>query len=126
MSATYAGYTAEELARMRIRDAIRLWEALGIENGIHEEGVFELAAKEIERLRAIVDRLPKTEDGVIVVPGMNLWCNSDRGEYQWLVTAVDTRGYCSGTFHGCSEGPHSTDHCYSTREAAQRALEANE
>jgi len=36
---------------------------------------------EIERLRAIVDMLPKTEDGVPIVPGMtmSLWYRSPAG-----------------------------------------------
>jgi len=45
------------------------------------------AAVEIERLRAIVDKLPKTEDGVPVVPGLreaaggnNGTCHPETGE----------------------------------------------
>ena len=34
---------------------------------------------EIERLRAIVDRLPTTADGVPVVPGMRLWTSYNSG-----------------------------------------------
>ena len=35
------------------------------------------AIAEINRLRAIVDKLPKTADGVPVVPGMEVWVLAD-------------------------------------------------
>jgi len=35
--------------------------------------VLDKAAKEIKRLQAIVDKLPKTADGVPITPGMNLY-----------------------------------------------------
>ena len=37
------------------------------------------AEAEIERLRAIVDRLPTTADGVPVMPGMRLWTSYNSG-----------------------------------------------
>ncbi len=82
----------------------------------------------IVALEAIVDKLPKTADGVPVVPGMDVWCKdavshprSTVGCYQWHVKNVDFRGLISGTFHNVSEGPHDASACYSTRQAAEAA-----
>jgi len=68
---------------------------------------FRECADEIERLTAIVNRLPTTADGVPVTPGMSVWSRNGR----FLVVA----GY-------------HTDHdgkllWYSSEEAAQAARE---
>jgi len=69
------------------------------------------AAAEIERLQAIVDELPKTADGVPVVPGMAVY-RRDIGQAHVSVFSM-------GEVH-FSGGPTThVDSCYSTREAAE-------
>ena len=36
---------------------------------------YRRARKHIERLQAIVDEFPKTEDGITITPGMPTWCS---------------------------------------------------
>lgn len=76
-----------------------------------------------ERLQAIVDRLPKTADGVPIVPGGDYWSNNDRGTFQWSVVELHQTA-ASGTFHGSPCVYESYDECYSTREAAEKARQA--
>ncbi len=75
---------------------------------------------------AIVDKLPKTADGVPVVPGMTVWVVGDYGDgrsiHEFVVWCLSHRtgddgGTTGSTFcwgHGDS---------YSTREAAEAARE---
>lgn len=77
------------------------------------------AADEIDRLQAIVDRLPKTEDRVPIYPGLEAFTTYDSGPI--LVEA----------FHRCysnrawlidtDRGPRMASECWSTREAAEKA-----
>lgn len=81
---------------------------------------------EIQRLRAIVDKLPTTADGVTVVPGI---------DYVWIVRNGEAlRGLVLTCFHddwyadlrwqtenGGWCGAPSVSECYSTREAAEKA-----
>jgi hypothetical protein len=67
---------------------------------------------EIERLRAIVDRLPKTADGVPMVPGLRVWI--------WFVGGKITEAVHSGTDPKQSYWG-SALWCYSTKEAAEEA-----
>ena len=78
---------------------------------------------EIERLQAIVDKLPKTADGVPVVPGMAVFYScKDFGPIRLTVADyVDWTEYgplCFGTHGGVCHGQYA-DTCYSTREAAR-------
>lgn len=78
----------------------------------------------IERLLAVVERLPRTADGVPVVPGMNLY--SRRVDYDFGCIAIrvepesdeiecrDVRGV---------EFDLPARECYSTRAAAEAARE---
>lgn len=66
------------------------------------------AADEIERLRAIVDRLPKTADGVPIYPGMTVWALIPGLEISDAEVQVVGIG---GVWR----------YCYSTREAAEKA-----
>ena len=85
------------------------------------EDILEELADEIERLQAIIDKLPKTADGVPVVPGMRLWSSYNNGRD---VTGFST---CDGRLVEIifKDG---FDRCtwahYSTREAVQKAREA--
>lgn len=74
---------------------------------------------EIERLRTIVDKLPKTTDGIPMVPGMNIWLKTKKTPKKHQVRSVGAH-YCdlkekpSGCFITSS---------YSTYEAAEAARE---
>lgn len=95
---------------------------------------------EVERLAAIVERLPKTADGVPVAPhdivyALLLADRWTRAGYRIVAcdtAAWDTRspqavfqGVPDGNRPGQCEVVHfDIEHCYSTREAAQRAASA--
>jgi hypothetical protein len=73
-------------------------------------------AEDLAAAQAIVDKLPKTKDGVVAYHGMRVWSPGER------------RGdYGTATFHVCEEGGFtSIRSCYSTPEAAALAAkEAN-
>jgi len=86
---------------------------------------------EVKQLRAIVDRLPKTADGVPITPGMTVFIPHPRpsnlvterevvAPYGTLACLTKEPAHC-----GCCE---STTHrqareCYSTRDAAEGAKE---
>jgi len=80
-------------------------------------------ADEVERLRAIVDKLPKTADGVPVVPGMTLW------DSIWLGRPFGVQQlsvFCPNASRSewmCNEGEVDVSQCYSTRAAAEAAGE---
>lgn len=69
---------------------------------------------EIKRLRAIVDKLPKTADGVPVVPGDDLWShyyNEVIGvKMPWLAVGPNEDGR--------GQTGYDPARCFSTREAA--------
>jgi len=74
-------------------------------------------------LQAIVDKLPKTADGVPVVPGMNVFYYSP---YQREVFRINDAMRCKATYipSGCSQLNLQwvgVDECYSTRLAAKAA-----
>jgi hypothetical protein len=78
---------------------------------------------EIERLKGIVDKLPKTADGVPVYPGMRLWLRCP-GE---IVSGVTRGAWTHGADKSLDSAEVSEDSgewdtwrlaaCYSTREA---------
>lgn len=64
---------------------------------------------EIERLQAIVDRLPKTADGSPILPGQVVYHRDRRGKIRPETMVL------------ASPFPHLLKCCYSTREAAEAA-----
>lgn len=80
---------------------------------------------EVERLTAIVDRYPKTADGVSVTPEMDVWSIGEAGPYCWSATCIDRNG-CSGTFHGHYHGRVPMASVFSTRQAAEAAKGATD
>ena len=76
---------------------------------------------EIERLKAIVDKLPKTADGVPVVPGMRVW------RHDWQTALGETVSEIDGTNRvrlvGIGYMYHGQD-ISSTHAAAEAAGEA--
>ena len=47
---------------------------------------------EIERLRAIVDLLPKDAKGNPIVPGMDVWSNTNGRLWRWRVRSIRASG----------------------------------
>lgn len=90
---------------------------------------------EVERLRAIVERLPKTADGVVVLPDDRVWCVTDGGFghlQKVRVDAITQNGWFSVGPDLANERledmgiPTSSDHedappFFSTREACLAA-----
>lgn len=76
--------------------------------------------EEIEQLEAIVDKLPKTADGVPVTPGMTIWFNTRKSEAKGFIVASVGTGFCElkdkprGCYH---------DKFYSSKQAAEAARE---
>lgn len=66
---------------------------------------------ENKRLQAIVDKLPKTEDGVIITPGMKLFFSSKRFFPAHTEISIEEERVTFGPFCGY----------YSTREAIEAA-----
>ncbi len=95
---------------------------------INAEVVGKLAVQQVEneRLRGIVDKLPKTADEVPMVPGMRVYhCPDDCGH---LVLNGTRREFCTGRYCTDIDGEGNIVHalrelvdCYSTREAAEAA-----
>ena len=70
--------------------------------------------RERKRLQAIVDKLPKTADGVPIVPGRRVW--QTPGDWYGVKMSMTAGPYCT-TFP-------EWDEVYSTREAAEAAADA--
>lgn len=85
----------------------------------YEHGSAEqvVAADELERLWAIVDNLPKTADGVPIVPGMGVWRIEHQTALGETVMDVSRLGV---HLSGKSDLYFMRDVC-STREAAEAA-----
>lgn len=83
----------------------------------------EADAQEIARLRSIVDKLPKTADGVPVVPGMELFFSDHSGNGS--VAECRTCFAWEKRKHTNSAGPYpeyvQERTCFTTREAAEAA-----
>ena len=82
-----------------------------------------LAADEIERLLAIVEKLAMTADNVRVVPGMRLWTTYNNGRDVTGFDTIDGRLTCLYYRDGFDK---CTWACYSTREAAEAAKKGGE
>ena len=81
----------------------------------------ELRAR-IAKLEAIVEKLPKTADGVPVVPGQDVF---DYNRYEVFVRHVEMEAFEYDDDGGkCAFG--GIHDCYSTREAAEAAKEEGE
>ena len=83
----------------------------------------ERMQREIDRLQAIVDRLPKTADVVPIVRGMQLWCvrHADKQIVEQKCLGHDGI-YVSARYPKTrSTWWWGEQMCYSTREAAEKA-----
>lgn len=76
----------------------------------------------LAELEAIVDKLPKTADGVPVMPGMTVFFTTGKGcSVNGIVQHV-TSACCGNTSGAGLHWWRSTSDCYSTREAAEAAM----
>ena len=73
---------------------------------------------ENKRLRAIVDKLPKTADGVPMYPTMRCW---NAAGVEVIITFIANDGQCIST--GGPKWFGQSDRFFSTREAAKAAQE---
>lgn len=75
-----------------------------------------LLVAEIRRLRAIVDKLPKTADGKVVLWGDTVWST---GLHEWTVTGIGQDGLIEvANARGSRFWRLASDH-WSTRDAAE-------
>ena len=86
------------------------------------------AAAEITRLRAIVDKLPKTEDGVPLLPGDRAYWKCTWGERAGQVLEMHMDSFHATDEYTLSYGweyciNHQNAGVWSTREAAEKAKE---
>lgn len=89
---------------------------------------------ERERLEAIIDKLPKTADGVPVTPGLTVFYSyGDIVAFPMRVQEFSEWCVMDGVATAFAEGRHEdvfhlfyTTECYSTREAAEAAVEQDE
>jgi hypothetical protein len=89
-------------------------------------GMLAIAAMRIEQLKSIVDALPRTADGVPVIPGMDLFrrskacreCGRCVAIQRPQVDAVESRGIVRRHGHVGGWCENASD-LYSTREAAE-------
>ena len=120
--------TREECDAMQARNMrIRVLEQLQTANVTMRDQNKRLN-DEIARLQAIVERLPKTRDGVPVVPGSSrVWRINKHGESEESVNWI---GWGATFMSDSNDSPYwptwSPDKCYSTREAAEAAMAARE
>lgn len=102
-----------------------------------ELGILVDAASELDRLNAIVERLPLTADGVPVVPGETQWAvfcyDRDDPDEPLRVSACNYVGNASDWTDGIKWEIEDCGDCrcevigvYSTREAAEAAKEARD
>lgn len=75
------------------------------------------AIDEIERLQEIIGHLPKTADGVLIVPGISVWLKTGKNvTVDSVEVMLDTIGWRDITGR-----PYLGSECYSTSEAAEAA-----
>lgn len=77
---------------------------------------------ELARLRAKLDALPETRDGVKIVPGMVVWYADGSGRIYGTSVGdnIKMNGECFRDAAGATEWVRFTD-CYSTEQAAREA-----
>jgi len=75
-----------------------------------------------EALRAIVDKLSKTEDGVVVTKDTNLWYPCPYTRKVYSVSQHHDYPWCASGGSQLNIQHIGPARCYSTREAAEAAL----
>ena len=77
---------------------------------------------ERDKLQAVVDKLPKTKDGVAVCDDMEVWHNLSMAKEPQSGT-VRVRVNTANTIDGFGRELILVDYCYSTKAAAEEAKE---
>ncbi len=97
---------------------------------LKERRKLEEQAAQIDSLRATVDKLPKTADGVSIVLRMTVWTLEDGKAWEWTVAGIGLD--IGGDYYlWLDDGEPSRmvsepGQCYSTREAAEAAKEVQD
>ncbi len=109
-------------------------EGYDVELDLRAADLIDSQAAELTRLREVVEKLPKTADGVPVVPGMYVWLSDGTGPGEIIDTSTYTKSATVNDFFkwpdykpdntGCSQRPLSS--LYSTRAAAQSTAQKGE
>ncbi len=110
------------LARCENQEPLSLAEQREMYAWLEErDGIIGDYDEKIERLEAIVGKLPKTADGVSVVPNEHYWIITPQGVERVLVLAISFS--CDGWWCNGHDGEGYTpeDDLWSTREAAEAA-----
>lgn len=83
---------------------------------------YKKAMERVGELEAIVEKLPKTADGVPITPGMKVWGTSPFGGVRDPATAQLRGFFDEYPIFACEWGHNVAGReCYSTREAALAA-----
>ena len=83
----------------------------------------QAAAAEIKRLQAIVDKLPKTKDGVPVVPGEDVVWHPAIANEEGELSPLDVHASRCASWQEVPTVAFAVSECYSTREDAEAAKE---
>jgi hypothetical protein len=109
-----------------------------IRKGLHHEcplahAALDALAKDVAAIEEALGKLPRTKDGVVVVPGTRVWYVREglepeahviRGYEYESSTVIAPDGYANGCVFFSPSGSTSIwrwDQCYSTRDAALAA-----
>jgi hypothetical protein len=80
-----------------------------------------MACEEIERLRAVVDRLPKTADGVHILPGDSLWRVSVSNVHKIICDTISALGWWDRIGNYYMNDSPELSRLYASRESAESA-----
>ena len=116
-----------EEAKWNAQEVKRLQADVGMYEAMKEGVAIRIAGLEakIDRLRSIVNQLPKTADGVPIIPGMTLWAT-----WEYLFGRIATRSFCCEFIESIDGQVYlyqsntirfEPSNCYSTCEAASAA-----
>ena len=99
--------------------ALYIEEHGGLEKVLQEHAAL---TAERDRLQAIVDRLPKTADGVVITPGTMVYDHTGEVGFR-VATYGGDNGHGGCLWYATYGGIVAYEPVYSTREAAEQAKE---
>ena len=110
----------------RLRAALEPFEVVEYshteDHYLAEQAVLRLSEK-VREDESIVDKLPKTADGVPMVPGMEVWCIGTMRYNNGAMEELSGRTK-EHVIMGLQRGKLFEGRLYSTREAAEKARES--